>query len=243
MSIELPDEVMWFLGVIGIGWPAIDEDQVRLFARHVSTFAQNIDATHQAASSTIRQMSAAYQGSSYERLVATWARMSNDHMRELVDACHLVATAVDVAADTIVAVKVTAIGELAALAASFIADQAAAVATFGLAETGGALIIEAGKKLVNGLINELEQHVLGEVIGQAVEPLEQVVERALGGLVFNGLQSELGAPAGAGAVGASFKVVPDELTGHAQRLHAHADEISGHAQAFAAAVSGASFGE
>ena len=111
MSIELPGEVAWLLNVIGVNWPAIDEDQVRVFAGHVRDFAGNIDATHQAASSTIRQMGSAYSGSSYEQLVATWARMSNDHMRELVDACHTVATAVDVAADAIVAAKVAAIGE------------------------------------------------------------------------------------------------------------------------------------
>jgi uncharacterized protein YukE len=241
VSIELPGEAAWFLGAIGIAWPAIDEDQVRLFAQHVRTFAESIDATHQAASSTIRQMSAAYQGSSYEQLVATWARMSSDHMRTLVDACHTVATALDVAADAIVAAKMAAIGELATLAASFIADQAAAVATFGLAEAGEALIIEGAKKLVGGLVNQLEQHILGDVIGRAVEPLEQVVERALGGLVFEGLRSTLGAPAG--AVGASFRVVPDELMGHAQRLHGHAEEIAGHAQVFGAAVAGVSFGE
>ena len=94
------------------------EDQVRVFAQHVRAFAENIDGTHQAASSTVGQMSAAYQGSSYEQLVASWARMSSDHMRELVDACHTVATAVDVAADAIVAAKLAALGELAALAAS-----------------------------------------------------------------------------------------------------------------------------
>jgi uncharacterized protein YukE len=243
VSIELPGEVTWFLGAVGILWPAIDEDQVRLLARHVRTFAQNIDTTHEAASSTIGQMSAAYQGSSYERLVATWARMSNEHMHELIDACRTVAAAVDVAADAIVAAKLAALGELAGLAASFIADQAAAVATFGLAEAGEALIIEAAKKLVNGLINQLEQHLLGEVMGRAVEPLEQVVERALGGLVFEGAQSALGAPSSAGGVGASFKVVPDELMGHAQRLRGHADEIAGHAQALAAAVAGVSFVE
>jgi uncharacterized protein YukE len=134
VGIELPGEVTWFLGIIGVAWPAIDEDQVRLFAHHVRTFADNIDGTHQAASSTIRQMSSAYSGSSYEQLVASWARMSNRHMTELVDACHTVATAVDVAADAIVAAKMAAIGELAAMAASFLADQAAAVITFGAAE-------------------------------------------------------------------------------------------------------------
>ena len=242
VSVELPGEVVWFLNLIGVNWPNVDEDQVRVFAGHVRGFADNIDSTHQAATSTIRQMSSAYSGSSYEQLVATWARMSNSHMAELVDACHTVATAIDVAADAIVAAKMAAIGELAAMAASFVADQAAAVVTFGAAEAAEAVIIEGAKKLINGLINQLEQHILGEVIGKAVAPLEHVVERALGGLVFEGLQSALGAPGGSGAVGSSFGIVPDELMGHAARLHGHADEVAGHAQAFGAAIAGVSFG-
>lgn len=241
MGVELPGEVAWFLNLIGVPWPNVDEDQVRLFAQHVRTFAENIDATHQAASSTIRQMSAAYQGSSYEQLVASWARMSSDHMSELVDACHTVATAVDVAADAIVAAKLAALGELAALAASFVADQAAAVVTFGAAEAAEALIVEGAKKLINDLISQLEQHILGEVIGKAVAPLEQIVQRAVGGLVFDGAASVLGSPGG-GAVGAGFGIVPDELLGHAQRLQGHADEVAGHARTFGAAIAGVSFG-
>lgn len=242
MSIELPGEVVWFLSLIGVNWPNVNEDGVREFAGHVRAFANNIDGTHHAASSTIRQMGSAYSGSSYEQLVATWARMSNDHMRELVDACHTVATSVDVAADAIVAAKVAAIGELVAMAASFVADQAAAAVTFGIAEAGEVLIVEGAKKLVNGLVQQLELHIMGEVIGKAVEPLEAVVERALGGLVYQGLESALGAPS-SGAGGASFGIVPDELMTHAQTLQGHADQVAGHARTFGAAIAGVSFGE
>ena len=250
MSVGLPGEVVWFLNLIGVNWPNVDEDQVRVFARHVRAFAENIDSTHQAATSTIRQMSAAYSGSSYEQLVATWARMSSSHMTQLVDACHTVATAVDVAADAIVAAKVAAIAELVALVASFVADQAAAVVTFGAAEAAEALIIEAGKKLINALIQQLEQQIIGEVIQAAVTPLEQVVERALGGLVFKGLEGALGMSAGGGAaggaaggVGESFSVVPGDLLAHANTLQGHADAVAGHAQTFAANVSRIRFGD
>ena len=251
MSIELPSEVAWFLNLIGVPWPNIDEDQVRAFAGHVRDFAGNIDSAHQAATSTVQQMGAAYSGRSYEQLVETWARMSNDHMTELVDACHVVADALGVAADAIVAAKAAAIAELAALAASFIADQAAAVATFGIAEAGLALIEEAGKKLMNALIQQLEMLIVGQVIEAAVTPLERVVERALGGLVFQGLASALGVPSGAGggvgggaggAVGASFGIIPDELLGHANALQGHADTVAGHAATFATNVSSLNFG-
>ena len=61
-------------------------------------------------------MSSAYQGSSYERPVETWARMSSSNMSELSNGCHVVATAMDVAADAILAAKISAIGELVAMA-------------------------------------------------------------------------------------------------------------------------------
>lgn len=245
MSIELPSEVVWFLNLIGVQWPNVDEDQVRAFAGHVRDFGSNIDGTHQAATSTIQQMGSAYTGSSYEQLVETWARMSNDHMRELVEACHVVATALDVAADAIVAAKVAAIAELVALVASFVADQAAAVVTLGAAEAAEALVVEAGKKLINALIQQLEQQVVGQVIEAAVVPLEQTVERAMGGLVFKGLEGALGVSAGgAGAsVGASFSVMPEQLLAHANALQGHADTVAGHAQAFAGNIAGLRFGD
>jgi uncharacterized protein YukE len=243
MSVELPGEVVWLLNIIGVNWPNVDEDQVRAFGGHVRDFANNIDGTHQAASSTIQQMGSAYSGGSYEQLVATWARMSGDHMSELVDACHVVAEALDVAADAIVAAKVAAIAELVAMAASFVADQAAAVVTFGAAEAAEALIVEAGEKLVNGLIQQLEQQIMGQVITAAVEPLEQVVERALGGLVFKGLESALGEPSGAAASGSGFGIMPQELLGHAQALQGHADAVAGHAASFADNVAGLRFGD
>ncbi len=244
VSIELPGEVVWFLQLIGVNWPNVDEDQVRAFAGHVRDFANNVDGTHQQASSTIQQMSAAYSGNSYEQLVETWARMSNDHMQGLVEATHVVADALDVAADAIVAAKAAAIAELVALAASFVADQAAAVATFGAAEAAEALIVEAGKKLVNGLIQQLEMLIVAQVITAAVEPLEQTVGRALDGLVFKGLQSALGVPSGgAGAVGAGFSIIPDQLMNHAATLQGHADTVAGHASTLAANVSNLSFGD
>lgn len=241
MSIELPDQVVWLLNLIGVNWPNVDEDQVRLFGQHVRTFANNIDDTHQAASATISQMSEAYSGASYEQLVQTWGRMSKDHMTELVDTCHVTATALDGAADVIVGAKVAAIGELVALAASFVADQAAAVATFGAAEAAEALVVTAAKKVINGLTQQLVQHILGEVVQKAVEPLEQSVERAMSGLVFKGVADAVGAPA-AGAAGSGFGITPDALLGHAAKLQSHSAEVANHAATFADNVAGVSFG-
>jgi uncharacterized protein YukE len=229
-----------FLGFIGVNWPQVNEDAVREFAGHVREFASNLEGTHSSASSTISQMQAAYTGSSYERLVEAWGHMSSSHMQELIEGCGVVATALDVAADAIVAMKGEAIAQLVVMAASFVADQAAAVVTFGIAETAEAAIIAGAKEIVKFLENELVQHIMGEVIGKAVEPLESVVEKAVSGLTYEAAGAILGGSS-SGGVGPSFSMIPDDLRSHAATLQGHADTVAGHAQDFVAKAGSVSF--
>ena len=241
MSIELPGPVVDFLRIIGVNWPQVNEDAVREFAGHVREFASNMDGTHQAASSTISQMNAAYTGSSYERLVEAWAHMSGSHMQDMIEACGVVATALDVAADVIVGMKMETIGQLVVMAATFVADQAAAVATLGLAEAAEVAVVAAAKEIVKYLENELIQHIMGEVIGKAIAPLESVVEKAVSGLTYEAVGAILGVPAGGSSVGDSFSMIPDDLHAHAATLQGHADEIAGHAENFVAKAGSVNF--
>ena len=185
MSIELPQPVVDFLNLIGVNWPQVNEDSVREFAGHVRDFATNMRSTHQAATSTIQQMSSSYSGTSYEQLVATWSQMSNSHMQDLHEGANVVADALDAAADVIVGLKAEAIAQLGVMAVSFVADQAAAIATFGLAEAAELAIVDGAKEVVKYLEQQAEQHIMGEVIGKAVQPLEGVVAKAVNGLTFS----------------------------------------------------------
>jgi uncharacterized protein YukE len=230
-----------FLGIIGVNWPQVNEDAVREFAGHVRQFASNIESTHSEASSTISQMQAAYTGASYERLVESWSQMSSSHMQELTEACRVVATALEVAADAIVGMKMEAIAQLVVMAATFVADQAAAVVTFGIAEAAEAAIVAGAKELVKYLENQLVQHIMGELIGKAIEPLEAVVEKAVNGLTYEAVGAILGGSSGGGAVGASFSMLPDQLQAHAAALDGHADTIAGHAEDFVAKAGSVDF--
>lgn len=241
MAIELPGEVVSLLQFIGINWPSVNEDKVREFASHVREFADNVQNTHQDSTNTIQQLGEAYQGASYEALIAKWGQLSGSHMNELVEACHTVASALDVAADVIVGMKVEAIGELVAMAAAFVADQAAAVVTFGAAEAAVVLIEEAAKKLVNYLEQQLEQYIMGQVVEAAVGPLVEVVGRAVSGLVFQGAESALGVSGGSGSVGEGFRIHPEQLEQHALTMQRHAETIAGHAEAFQSKLAGVSF--
>lgn len=242
MAIELPGPVVDFLNFIGVGFPQVNEDSVREFASHVREFAQHIEQTHGAATSTVQQMGAAYSGASYEVLVNRWVDMSNSHVRELVDGCHVVATALDVAADYIVGKKIEAIAQFAVMAAEFVADQAAAVATLGIAEAAEVAIVAAAREFAKFLEQELEQYIIGEVIQAALTPLLGVIEKAVGGLVYHAASEILGGGAGGSVqIGPSFSLDPEMLSAHAAAFDEHADTISGHAGEFVSRLSSLNF--
>lgn len=242
MAIELPGPVVDFLNFIGVGFPQVNEDAVREFASHVREFAANIQSTHEAATGTVRQMGSAYSGASYEALVARWADMSNSHLRELIDGCNVVATALDVAADYIVGKKIEAIAQFAVMAAEFVADQAAAVATLGIAEAAEVAIVAAAREMARFLEQELEQYIIGEVLEKAITPLLAAVEKAVGGLVYNAASDILGGGSGGSVqVGPSFGLDPEMLSTHAAAFDEHADAVAGHADAFVSKLSSLNF--
>ncbi|WP_456298583.1 WXG100-like domain-containing protein [Kitasatospora mediocidica] len=241
MAIELPGEVVSMLQFIGVNWPNVNEDKVRELASHVREFADCVDGTHQKATGTVSAMAADYQGGSYEALVSNWAHLSSSHMSDLVGACHTVATALDAAADVIVAMKMQAVAELAALAVTFVADQAAAVATLGLAEAGMALIVEGAEQITDYLEQQLEQYVIGQVIEAAITPLVAVVAKAVNGLAFSAVAGILGASGSADSGGTGFKIDPAALEDHAETMNGHAQEVAGHAEALRGKLAGVDF--
>jgi uncharacterized protein YukE len=201
MALDPPGEVVQLLNFIGVDWPMINEDAVREVAGFVKEFADDLQSSHRDATQAIHAMGVAYQGTSYDALVQGWADKSNTHMTALLDACRVVVTALEAAADFIVAQKVVAIGELVALAASFMADQVAAVATFGLAEAALAAIEMAARKAVEFLEQQLEQFIIAEVIEGGFKALKPVIESAMKGFVFEATACALGVAASGGASG------------------------------------------
>jgi len=241
MSIQLPSQVVQFLQVIGINWPDIDEDKVREAAQHVRTFAQNVQSTHDSATAALQQAGQHYQGSGYDALVATWAQKSQDHMSELVRACQVVASALEAGAEAIVGLKVTTIAELVALAAAFVGDQAAAIATFGVAEVALPLIEAAGERCVQYLQQQIIQYVIGQVIEAAVQPLIGVVDKAADGFVYSAVSSALGVSAPSGAASTGFRMMPEAFKAQGQVLMDHAQVMAGHAETLQTTLSGMTF--
>jgi uncharacterized protein YukE len=244
VGVVLPEKVAWFLGIIGVAWPNVDEDQVLLFATHVRGFATNLAATHQSATDTVKKMGDSYTGESYTALLAAWQSRSKEHVEQLNEACGVVAVALEAAAATISGAKAAAVAELVALAATFAVEQALAVETAGISEAFAVVTVLAARKCVKILIEQLTFYIIAEVIKKAVEPLEAMVVKAANGLIFQALEAALGQPTGPStgtAKGKAVHVDPDALIAYADTMRGHADEMAEHASRFSSSLGGVKF--
>jgi hypothetical protein len=189
--MDLPDELVWVLNMLGLPWPTIDEDTLRDYASELRSFGSSMTDTHGQAGATVNALSAGASGPSYEALIERWAQASSNHVQVLLDMCNTCAGALEVAADAVVAAKVGIIAALTAMAAEFAADQVAAVFTFGVAEVAEAGIVEATKAIVQGVLDQLEQEGIGAVLQAVLGPLEDKVAAMVEDLAYKGLDAAL----------------------------------------------------
>jgi len=191
MSIELPQEIVWVLNLLGLPWPAVDEDELRACANHLRDFASALSDTHDGASAEIRALSANYSSPSYDILAQRWATFTTKHVPEVVDACHAFGTALDVGAGAVETAKGVIIGALVAMAGEIAADQGAAVFTFGISEGLIPGIIAGTRQIVKAALDQLEQQLLSEVLQAALGPLEDKVASAVQNMVLQGVEGAL----------------------------------------------------
>ena len=231
---DLPGPVVTFLNVIGVPWPYLNEDSIRQFATMVREFGQAVEQTHQDATTAVQGFTQAYQGASTERMQSGWSQLSQTHVDELVGGCGILAEALEVGADVVVAQKVEALAELIAMAAAFVADQAASVATLGLAETAAPLIIEGAKKLLEALKQQIIQYIVGEIIEAAAKPLFAKIENAMSGLDWSQTNGSEGVSGG-------FTIDHELASGHLTTMKGHADTFRTHAVNLRAGLAGLEF--
>jgi hypothetical protein len=191
MSLDLPPELVWVIQLLGLPWPTVEEDELRNHATQIRTFASSLADTHSTAHGHVQALAATYHSRSYELMAAEWSRFTSTHIDQLVPICNAIAEALDVTADLVVAAKWAIIGALGAMAGEFLADQAAAAATFGIAEAAIPALIEGTKLIVKGIIDQLEQQIIGQVLGAALTPLENMLEPLLQDALLQGAEAVL----------------------------------------------------
>lgn len=232
---DLPTPVVNFLNVIGIEWPYINEDTLHQFATLVREFGQAVEQTHQDATQVVGKIAQAHQGASTEQMHSGWAELSSRHVTEIVDGAAILADALDAWAAYVVAQKFAAIGQLVEMAIEFFADQAASVATFGIAEAALPLIIEGGQKLGQSLIQDLEQYAVGMVMEAALKPFLAKFEALMSGLDWSNTS-----PTGSGA-GTGFSIDEAEVRTQISVMRGHMETMRSHGATLKNGIAGLSF--
>ena len=233
---DLPMPVVTFLNAIGIEWPYLNEDSLHQFAQLTREFGQAVEQTHQDATTAVSNIAQAYQGPSTRAMSAGWEHLSGTHVREVTEACAILADALEAWAGYVVAQKGEALLQIGELAFSYVAAIAAAPETFGASLAALPGLEELGEALGNSLIQDLEQYVIGKVIEAASKPLVAKVEAMLQGLDWSN------APGGVDPIGSStVRLDVGMVEQHVGTLRQHAETMRSHAANFHAQADGIQF--
>jgi hypothetical protein len=171
MSVDIPIALEWVLGLLGVEWPAIDEDALREVAAQVRRFAACLRDVRSSTDAMLRGLGHTYSGASYDAMLASWGAKSYGHIQPIVECCDTFATGLEVAADGVVAAKAVVIAELTATATEFATAQAAAVATFGVAEVAEMAVLQAGRSAVQRTLWHVEDDIIGALAQHAAVPI------------------------------------------------------------------------
>ena len=209
MGVVLPSELAWVLGLIGIQWPNIDEDELKAAAAELRQLSQELTGHAGDAKADIEAMLGVNSAESLQLFEALWKKISDGHLQQLGQGLELLGTGLDGAALVVTGMKLAAIVQLAVLAAEVIADQLAAVETLGASEALAAAQTAITRTLVKQLLDQaikaVEQQLLQVVEGPIFAALEGAATELAGQLLGDALGThsgvDLGAVASAGKSG------------------------------------------
>lgn len=188
MSVELPNELVWVLGAIGVVWPNVDEDQLRSMADQFRQVATDLEGHHAGAIQAVEQMLGANSSQSLEIFQALWTKVSGQHLKELGEGIKVLAEAISIGADIIEAMKIAAIGEFAAFVAQTAAVAAESVATLGIGAGAEAVVVETTREIVKSIIDQaiaqisqqLKQAMMAPILDTLLAAAENLGEQLLG---------------------------------------------------------------
>ncbi|MFJ9901898.1 hypothetical protein ACIRVK_03145 [Streptomyces sp. NPDC101152] len=215
MAINLPHWLAEVINVLGFDWPEIDEDQLREAARHLRKYAHDAESSHDRSHKIVTgDLQEVYAAQSYTALAQAWAGQSSKHMKELIEACRMLATALDDAAIGVEAMKDKCIVQLGIAAGELGLDVAASAVTLGLSDLAAAAEVEVQQRLMNGIMQNFEREVVSLLVGKITGPIKEKIDHSVEKLLFAEIAQEaLGAPPAA-----RMKLDYDAILGHANTI-------------------------
>ncbi|MES4891777.1 hypothetical protein [Streptomyces sp. NPDC096012] len=178
MSLELPGWVVDAFNFLGLPWPAIDEDELRGWARDLREFATDLTQLSQLSHDAVHGLKDSNQSGMVKTLAEHWDH-HHSQMMAMRGPMHAFAEALDMAAEAVVVQKEVVIGAAVALAIEVIATQGEALFTLGIAEGELPLEIALTKMTVKFALQELENKIIGYLINEAATEISHHANAAI----------------------------------------------------------------
>ncbi|WP_441247326.1 hypothetical protein [Kitasatospora sp. McL0602] len=225
MALDLPPELQPVLGLLGVEWPQVNEDEINRFADEIRKLASAIDSTQMAADKAVAKLGEVYHGSSADQLTQAWGAISK-FSGLVVEACGVIANALSAAALVVELCKGGAIAQLAVTSGGLATAAATAPWTT-------PAVLAAGKQIVSQVL-ETAVTELGHALAQPVADLVDTAVKAVTG----GDSGKSGSSTGQG-----FGVDLAQLASCALELRGHADDVDSNGSAFLQIFDGMDLGQ
>ncbi|MDH2427928.1 hypothetical protein [Sphaerisporangium sp. TRM90804] len=182
MGVTLPAWADGILGLAGVPWPNIDEDEMRKDAHAWRTLAAGSAPAAEGADRTVRQTSSTYMGASATALAGHWEKTGGTgHLEQAARAARVAPVVLDGAAYVVTGTKVAVITQASVtavrLATSMLAGGPLALGT-------ATATVLAGRYAMNKILREAGEggaRVLAPGLTRRVtEPLAAILRNARG---------------------------------------------------------------
>ncbi|WP_394278341.1 hypothetical protein [Microbacterium sp.] len=232
MGMMLPNELVWVMEKLGFEWPDIDEDEVRKGAVLLRTYGNDLETVIQSVDRVTHQdVAPALRGQAGPSTISAWNTNRSSNLQKLVDVMPPAASAMEVGADAIFALKMKVIVDVTSTLATLLLML---TNPFTAAGAGPMLLIK--KKLLNAAVDIVVEQLLLQLAPAVVEPLSEQLPALIDAI--------LDAPMVEGEIGDSDEFYADlqALENAQSAMNVHAADIDQLTSTFFADFSALDFG-
>ena len=169
MGMMLPNELVWIMEKLGFEWPDVDEDEVRTGATLVRNLGTDLESVIQAVDTKVNgDLAGALRGQTGPATMGAWNTNRSQNLQQLIDLMPPAATAMDVGAEAIFALKMKVIVDVTSTMITLVAMLTNPFTALG---AGPMLLIK--KKLLNAAVDIAVEQLLNQLAPMAIEPLAE----------------------------------------------------------------------
>lgn len=167
MGMMLPNDLVWVMEKLGFEWPDIDEDEVRKGADLLRTLGQDLEQViHSVDRKVNNDIASAIQGQTGPATTGAWNANRSQNLQRLIDLMPPAATAMDIGAEAILALKIKVIFDVSTTLITLVGMLTNPITAPG---AGPMLIVK--KKLLNAAVDIAVEQLIAQLAPAVIEPL------------------------------------------------------------------------